>query len=103
MSSDPGQEDTDHDGAGDICDLCPLDSDPEQIDNILSRRDGFPGDWVEVNIDSYHDHRTAFSFTTSVSGTRGDEFISNDGNNWDGNWDPIWEFNTRVYEEGGTA
>jgi len=79
------------------------DTEPDRIDSILSRRDGFPGDWVEINIDSYHDHRTAFSFTASVSGTRGDEFISNDGNNWAGSWDPIWEFKTRIDEEGWTA
>jgi hypothetical protein len=41
----------------------------------LSRRDEFPGDWVEINIDSYHDQRTAFSFTLSVSGVRGDELF----------------------------
>jgi hypothetical protein len=79
------------------------DTDPSEIDNILARRDGFPGDWVEINIDSYHDLRTGFSFTASVSGTRGDEFISNDGSHWDGNWDPIWEFKTRIDEEGWTA
>ena len=66
------------------------DKEPEKIVDRMSRRDGFPGDWVEINIDSYHDLRTAFSFTISVSGVKGDEFISNDGNNWDTNWNPIW-------------
>ena len=80
-----------------------FDSDPERIVSHLARRDWFPGDWVEVNIDSYGDDRTAFSFTASVSGTRGDEFISNDGNNWDGSWDPVWEFETHVDELGWTA
>jgi hypothetical protein len=79
------------------------DDDPREIDDLLARRDWFPGDWVEINIDSRHDHRTAFSFTASVSGTRGDEFISNDGNNWDGNWDPIWELKTRIDDRGWTA
>ncbi len=69
----------------------------------MSRRDEFPGDWVEINIDSYHDLRTAFSFTTSVSGVRGDEFVSNDGNNWDGNWNPIWFAKTHVNSKGWTA
>ncbi len=79
------------------------DAEPERIVNRLARRDWFPGDWVEINIDSHHDRRTAYSFTSSVSGTRGDEFISSDGNNWDGNWDPIWELKTRVDDEGWTA
>ena len=62
---------------------------PAETTSHLARRDGFPGDWVEVNIDSYNDRRTAFSFTLSLSGTRSDEFISNDGRNVDGNWDPV--------------
>ncbi|MEL6140646.1 MAG: sugar-binding protein, partial [Bacteroidota bacterium] len=58
-----------------------LDSDPSKVEARLGRRDDFPGDWVEINFDSFNDKRTAFSFTTSASGVRGDEFISNDGNN----------------------
>ena len=33
----------------------------------------------------------------------GDEFISQDGNRWDANWDPIWEGATAVDGEGWTA
>jgi hypothetical protein len=80
-----------------------LDPEPNGVRSVLSRRDQFPGDWVEVNIDSYHDHRTAFSFTASVSGTQGDEFVSNDGDNWDGNWDPVWEHATQIDPEGWSA
>lgn len=36
------------------------DPEPARIGNVLDRRDYFPGDWVEINIDSYHDLRTAF-------------------------------------------
>jgi hypothetical protein len=77
--------------------------DRDKVASLLARRDRFPGDWIEVNIDSYFDHRTAFSFTLSLSGTRGDEFISNDGNRWDANWDPVWEAATAVDDEGWTA
>jgi len=77
--------------------------DPELVTRMLARRDWFPGDWVEVNIDSYFDRTTAFSFTLSVSGTRGDEFVSDDGGNWDGNWDPVWQGATRTDGEGWTA
>lgn len=79
------------------------DKDPKKIVKRLSRRDGFEGDWVEVNIDSYHDKRTGFSFTSSVSGVKGDEFISFNGNNWDGSWNPIWVLKTNIDEEGWTA
>ncbi len=77
--------------------------DPKTVSPLLSRRDRFPGDWVEVNIDSYADRRTGFSFTLSLSGTRGDEFISQDGNRWDTTWDPIWEGATAIDAEGWTA
>src|SRR5688572_565369 len=76
---------------------------PDSIIKRMSRRDEFPGDWVEINIDSYHDLRTAFSFTLSVSGVRGDEFVSNDGNNWDPNWNPIWYSKTHVNDKGWTG
>ena len=80
-----------------------FDSRPDSIVERLSRRDEFPGDWIEVNIDSYHDLRTAFSFTLSVSGVKGDELISNNGNNWDDSWNPIWELVTHVDSLGWTA
>ena len=79
------------------------DTEPDQIVSRLARRDWVPGDWVEINIDSYHDRRTAYSFTASVSGVRGDEFISDDGNNWDGSWDPVWDFQAATDEAGWTA
>ena len=80
-----------------------LDDDPALVSRQLARRDWFPGDWIEVNIDSYFDHRTAFSFTLSLSGARGDEYISNDGSRWDSNWDPVWEGSARVTPQGWAA
>ncbi len=80
-----------------------FDSQPDSIVNRLSRRDGFAGDWVEFNIDSYHDLRTAFSFTITSAGVKGDEFISDNGNNWDGSWNPIWYARTNIDEQGWTA
>ena len=79
------------------------DNAKDSIDSRMGRRDEFPGDWVEINIDSYHDLRTAFSFTLSVSGVRSDEFVSNDGNNWDPSWNPIWFAKTEVDAEGWTG
>lgn len=77
-----------------------FDSEPDKISKRMSRRDGFDGDWVEINIDSLFDHRTAFSFTASVSGVKGDEFISEDGSVWESSWDPIWYFETTWDEQG---
>lgn len=80
-----------------------FDDEPAQIVRRMSRRDGFPGDWIEVNIDSYHDRRTAFSFTLSASGVKSDEFVSDDGNNWDTNWNPIWYAKAQVDSLGWTG
>ncbi|HZF63112.1 MAG TPA: carbohydrate binding family 9 domain-containing protein, partial [Chitinophagaceae bacterium] len=80
-----------------------FDSSPDSIDKRMGRRDEFPGDWIEINLDSYHDLRTAFSFTLSVSGVRSDEFVSNDGSNWDGSWNPIWFAKTHVDDKGWTG
>ena len=79
------------------------DTSPDSIVKRLSRRDEFPGEWVEVHIDSYHDLRTAFSFTFSVSGVKGDEFVTEDGNNWDSNWNPVWEGVAKIDSLGWTA
>ncbi|MBK7670153.1 MAG: hypothetical protein IPJ24_02010 [bacterium] len=80
-----------------------LYDDPATVTPHLARRDWFPGDWIEVNIDSRSDERTAYSFTLSLSGSRGDEYISEDGNNWNGNWDPVWEGATNIDAQGWTA
>ncbi len=77
-------------------------ADPSTIEKRMGRRDDFPGDWVEINIDSYNDDRTGFSFTASVSGVKGDEFISNNGN-FDSSWNPIWYLSTAVDSDGWTA
>lgn len=80
-----------------------LDTEPDKIVKRMSRRDGFDGDFVEINIDSYGDKRTAFSFTASVSGVKGDEYISNNGDDWDSTWDPIWYLRTSIDDQGWIA
>jgi len=80
-----------------------FDSEPEKIEKRLARRDNFAGDWIEVNIDSYNDKRTAFSFTVTAAGVKNDEFISQNGSNWDESWNPIWYTAANIDEEGWTA
>ena len=48
------------------------DSVPSKIEKRLARRDNFSGDWIEINIDSYNDKRTGFSFNVSAAGVKGD-------------------------------
>ena len=79
------------------------DGEPDKIVRRVTRRDQFDGDWVEINIDSYFDHRTGFSFTINAAGVKGDEAISNDGDNWDTNWNPVWFGEVSIDQEGWIA
>ena len=80
-----------------------LDPEPETITNRLSRRDGFVGDRINVLIDSYHDLRTGFLFTVTAAGVRGDEFVTNNGDNIDASWNPIWSTKAIIDDEGWSA
>jgi hypothetical protein len=79
------------------------DTEPDKIVRRVTRRDGFDGDLVEIHLDSYFDHRTAFSFTINAAGVKGDQAISNDGDNWDSNWNPVWFAKVATDESGWTA
>jgi hypothetical protein len=69
----------------------------------LGRRDMDLGDsdWVGVVLDSYHDHRTAFSFDLNPSGVRRDAAKTDESD--DLSWDAVWEGAASVDAEGWTA
>ncbi|WP_086477476.1 DUF5916 domain-containing protein [Arenibacter amylolyticus] len=79
------------------------DSEPDKIEKRLSRRDGFEGDWIAIFIDSYFDKRTAFGFLVTAAGVKADLFNSNNGENEDPSWNPIWYTKTQIDSEGWTA
>ena len=79
------------------------DNEPDKIVKRLSRRDGFEGDWVAIFIDSYHDERTAFGFLVTAAGVKADIFESNNGDNEDESWNPIWYTKANIDDEGWTA
>jgi hypothetical protein len=80
-----------------------FDKQPEQITDWMSRRDGFEGDWVEVVFDSYHDLRSAFSFTVTAAGVKGDKTITQNGKDEDITWNPIWYAKSTITNEGWVA
>lgn len=80
-----------------------FDDNPELIQQRLTRRDGFAGDRVNVIIDSYHDKRTAFVFTITAAGVKGEEISTKNGSNWDASWNPIWYTDAKVDDKGWTA
>jgi hypothetical protein len=79
------------------------DSRPDKIERRMSRRDAIEGDWVAVDIDSYNDKRTSFGFIVNAAGVKQDLVLSNDGDDSDMNWDPIWYVKTARTAEGWMA
>jgi hypothetical protein len=79
------------------------DSDPTKIAKRLTRRDGWDGDRVGIQFDSYHDQRTAFVFFVNAAGVKNDRIMTNDGDNTDDNWDPIWYTKTSMDSDGWNA
>ena len=79
------------------------DSSPDSITNRMSRRDNGDGDMIFILFDSYHDLRTGFVFGVSSAGVRFDMIMSNDGQNEDPTWDPIWQAKAKVHDWGWAA
>ncbi|MBN1388850.1 MAG: carbohydrate binding family 9 domain-containing protein [Bacteroidales bacterium] len=79
------------------------DSAPDSITNRMSRRDNGEGDMIFIIFDSYHDLRTGFVYGVSSAGVRFDMIMSNDGQNEDTSWDPIWQAKAKVHEWGWAA
>lgn len=80
------------------------DGEPSRISEQLTRRDRtLQSDRISVMIDSYHDHRTAFLFGGSVSGVQYDGALSNDGVDYDLEWDAVYEFAAVINDSGWSA
>lgn len=79
------------------------DSKPDAIRRRLTRRDrSTEADYIAVNIDSYHDKQTAYSFNVNASGVQRDVYIYN--NNWtDDTWDAVWQSKVRDVPQGWTV
>ena len=80
-----------------------FDTEPEKISRRISRRDNLSGDIVAISIDSYYDKKTAFMFLATASGTKGDQAVTNDGQNNDESWNPVWYLKTSVDDKGWCA
>ena len=79
------------------------DTEPDKISKIMSRRDNFSGDMVFVELDSHFDKQTDYLFSASASGAKSDAAMSDDGNNEDDNWNPIWFMKTSIDDKGWCA
>lgn len=79
------------------------DKSPDSVSMRVSRRDETDGDMVAIMLDTYFDKRTSFAFIVSAAGVKSDFITSNDGENEDKNWDPIWLVKTALTNEGWNA
>jgi len=75
--------------------------DIEKITRRLGRRDNYLGDMVGIQLDSYHDRRSAYEFVVTAAGQKMDMWISND--DMDLNWDAVWYVKVAFEEDAWTA
>jgi hypothetical protein len=75
----------------------------DSVAATLFRKDGSAySDWVYVNIDSYNDNRTSFSFAVNPRGVRKDILTFNN-NDEDTRWDAVWEAKTTIQKNSWVA
>jgi hypothetical protein len=80
--------------------------DPGAIRRSITRRDGeSDAEVFIVSLDTYHDRRTAYSFSVSSGGVRGDAYHSQDSEDSgrEPQFDPVWSARSRVDADGWTA
>jgi hypothetical protein len=85
-----------------------FDGEPEKIQVLSGARDAVAndnaccGDLVGFTLDSYHDHRTGFEFTTSAWGQKIDLVLFNPAS-WDFNWNAVWKVKTGLEDSAWVA
>ncbi|MDZ7691267.1 MAG: DUF5916 domain-containing protein [Balneolaceae bacterium] len=80
-----------------------FDSAMDSAAATLFRKDGAAySDWFYVNIDSYNDNRTGFSFAVNPKGVRKDILVY-DNDSEDIRWDAVWEATASIDENGWTV
>lgn len=81
---------------------------PAAIQAPLGRRDeaDAQAEYFLISLDTYLDHRTAYTFGVTASGVRLDRFHRQDDeepSSIDLGWDPVWQAKTQMDDEGWTA
>ncbi len=80
--------------------------DPGAIRRSVTRRDGdSDAEVFTVSLDTYHDRRTAYAFSISSGGVRGDAYHAQDSEDSgrEPQFDPVWSAGARVDSAGWTA
>jgi len=80
-----------------------FDREPSKIAAQLDRRDNISNsDYIAIFFDTFHDHRTGFSFATTPYGTKIDAYIYNDDSETT-SWNGIWDVKTKITDYGWIA
>ena len=83
-----------------------FDPQPDTIRLTSMRRDDFAvteGDQFVIAIDSFHDGRNGYWFSTNPLGVRVDAQFSDEGDRFEANWNGVWDAAARIDGEGWTA
>ena len=80
------------------------DANPKGIIALDMRRDAplSNDDYVGIYLDTYHDHRNFYYFSTNSLGTRRDGIVT-DARSYNTAWNGIWQVKTQVTDAGWTA
>jgi hypothetical protein len=72
---------------------------------VMGRRDDAgQSENLQIELDTYLDRRTAYMFGVTAAGVRLDHYHrSDEENNWDSGFDPVWEAQTQIADDGWTA
>ncbi|MBD3867163.1 MAG: carbohydrate binding family 9 domain-containing protein [Acidobacteria bacterium] len=77
-----------------------FDDEPDKIRAHLSRRDNLHGDdAVEIQLDTFLDHRQAYTFLLNPLGVQWDA-IWNEGGDFDRSWDTVWQSRGQLTDQG---
>ncbi len=82
-----------------------FDDEPEKIRASEMKRDSQlkKGDAIKITIDTFHDHRNAFYFSTNPLGARKDANSVEEGRTVNYDWNAVWQSRTSVDARGWYA
>jgi hypothetical protein len=73
------------------------------VKQITGRDNQGSADWLEIHLDTFHDHRNAYLFVTTPGSAKCDGKYSEDGFTEDWSWDGVWWVKTSVTDFGWIA
>ncbi|MEM1203334.1 MAG: DUF5916 domain-containing protein [Acidobacteriota bacterium] len=79
-----------------------FDSDPSALIAQEMERDSltFRDDSVGLFLDTFHDHRNAYFFETNPNGARTDALLTDEGRDFNLNWDGVWGTGVHRHDQG---